>query len=102
MRTIVTRLWWIACGTPAPSQWHVTRCIDRLAETFFAEVRTLADDLCACTDRACYDALAPRISRVFSEENVANVGPEMVERLTVEFQRFNRCDARFTTGPEQP
>ena len=75
---------------------RLTICIDTLAEQFLTEVRAVTDDLCSCADRACYDALDPQVWQVFSEDNVANVGPQMLERLATEVERFNSCDRRFT------
>lgn len=76
----------------------VAECTQRLALAQRDAVRQLADDLCACGDRACYDGLRDRVARVFSTENAAaDLGPAMAAELRVEVERFNRCDERFSS-----
>ena len=86
----------LAGDTAHPALRRLTLCLDTLADAFLTDVRTLTDDLCACPDRACYDALKPRVDAVFSSDNVANVGPEMLTRIQTEVQRFEACDFRFS------
>ncbi|HUH03783.1 MAG TPA: hypothetical protein VML75_17430, partial [Kofleriaceae bacterium] len=75
----------------------VAECTQRLARAQKDAIRVLADDLCACSDRACYDGLRDRVDRVFSRDNgAADVGPAMLAEIGVEAERFNRCDERFS------
>lgn len=75
---------------------RVSQCTDELAVRLETEINALAADLCACPDRACYEALRPRVDQVFSRDNAADIGPAMLARIRAATDRFAQCDERFS------
>jgi hypothetical protein len=80
----------------AAARARITECTATLARALLADTRALADALCACEDRQCYDALRPRVERVFDQDrNVAAIPPIILADIEREAARFTTCDERF-------
>lgn len=71
-------------------------CTTRLAKALVTSIAGLTDELCACPDRACYDALRPKVDSLFSRSNAAAIPPPILAEIQREVARFNRCDERFS------
>jgi hypothetical protein len=72
-------------------------CTARLAKALLSSIAELTDELCACPDRPCYDALRPKVNSLFSRSNAAAVPPPILAEIQREVARFNRCDERFSS-----
>jgi hypothetical protein len=87
----------VATGVESAVKQRAADCADQIGrKLFLGPFHALTDDLCACADRACYDALGPRVNALMDPRSMkAAFTPAFIDEMRTTATRFDACDAKW-------
>lgn len=80
----------------------IEACAAPLRRDTIAALITLTDELCACQDRACYDALGSRRAQVTRLPRPQDMGQAWAQEVLPILTRYQECDTRLLALPASP